>query len=173
MVTRQGLRSASLFTLLTRVKRFENVNGVNVHRVRVGKRNKSTASAHSMLLYPVSGLLKTIQLCREKNYDLINTHFAIPSGPLGVFMSKFFGIKHILSIHGADIHDPTRISPYEKRYYKRAIEFAVNNADIVVAQSNNTRDNVKSFYNIDNRIKLFLYHMNPMNLNIPLEKNLD
>jgi glycosyltransferase involved in cell wall biosynthesis len=127
---------------------------VNVHRVRVGRRNKSTASAHSMMMYPFSGFLKAFRLCIKNDYDLINTHFAIPSGPLGVMISKIFGIEHTLSIHGADIHDPTRKSPYQKWYYKKAVEYAINNSDNVVAQSTNTKSNANKYYDIDKDIEV-------------------
>jgi len=136
------------------LEQFEKIKGVNVHRVRVRRRDKSTASKHSMLLYPISGFLKASQLCRKKSYDLINTHFALPTGPLGVLVSKIFNIEHILSIHGADIHDPTRISPYEKWYYKKAVEFTINNSDNVVAQSANTKKNAEKYYNITRDINV-------------------
>lgn len=134
------------------LEKHEEIDGVTVHRVRVGRRKKSTASAHSMLMYPVSGFLKAFRLCRKNDYDLINTHFAIPSGPLGVIISKIFNIKNILSIHGADIHDPTRTSPHEKWYYKRAVEFSINKSDSVVAQSTNTKKNANKYYEINKDI---------------------
>lgn len=136
------------------LKRNEEIEGVNIHRVRVGRKNINTASARSMICYPITGFEKAFKLCLKRDYNLVNTHFAIPSGPLGVTISKMFDIEQTLSIHGADIHDPTRTSPHEKWYYKNAVEYSINNSDHVVAQSTNTKKNVNKYYNANNDINV-------------------
>jgi len=137
------------------LKRYEEVDGIKVHRVPVGRKKKDTASVKSMLAYPVSGLPKCIELCSKYDYDFINTHFAVPSGPLGVIISKLFGIKHILSIHGGDIYDPTKeTSPHRNGYLRKAVEFSINNSDRVVAQSTNTKKNANKYYEIDKDIQV-------------------
>lgn len=128
----------------------EQVSGINVHRVAVGRRDKSTASLHSMLAYPPAGLPRCAKLCAVHNYDLVNTHFAIPSGPLGVAVSKAFDLEHVLSIHGGDIHDPTKEwSPHNKWYLRKAVSFVINSADRVIAQSSDTKENAFRYYDID------------------------
>lgn len=132
----------------------ETIDGINVHRVRVGRRNKRSASAHSMLLYPITGAVYCMYLCLKREYDLINTHFAIPTGPVGFLISSLFDIPNILSLHGADIHDPTRTSPHEKWYFKKTVELVINNADYVVAQSSDTKENTNNFYSISKDISI-------------------
>lgn len=139
----------------SQLSQFEKVDGINVYRVRVFRKRKNTASIKSMLMYPVSGLKKCVELCLRNDYDSINTHFAVPSGPLGVVVSSMFGIKNILSIHGGDIFDPTKNnSPHRKEYLRKAVELSINNSDFVVAQSTNTRNNANKYYNLSKDIEI-------------------
>lgn len=80
-----------------------------VHRVPVlGRKNKANASMISLLSFPVCAYRKTVSLCKQNQYEFINTHFAVPTGPLGVRIAKKFKIPNILSLHGGDIYDPTK-----------------------------------------------------------------
>lgn len=127
----------------------ECIEGINVYRVRVGRRNKSTASLRSMLAYPLSGFQKCVRLCQQHDYDVINTHFAIPSGPLGAAISRIFNIRHVVSIHGGDIHDPTKeLSPHKKWYLRKVVSWILNDANRVIAQSSDTRTNALEYYEI-------------------------
>lgn len=130
-------------------RKHELIDGIQVYRVRVGRRNKNTASLHSMLAYPLAGFPQCIQLCRKNNYSVINSHFAIPTGPLGVAISKLFGINHVVSIHGGDIHDPTKeFSPHKKWYLRKIVSWVINSADSVIAQSTDTKGNALKYYDI-------------------------
>ena len=130
------------------LEKSEIVEGINVHRVRVlGRTGLQTATMISLLTYPIAGLIPGIRLCRTRKYELINTHFAVPSGPLGHALSRLFRIPNILSIHGGDIYDPSKkSSPHRHWYLRAAVRFFLNSADRVVAQSSNTRDNAVRFY---------------------------
>lgn len=134
----------------------ENVQGINVFRVKTfGRQEMATANNLSMLSFLALGFFKGLALCRKNKYDLINTHFVIPTGPLGFLLSKMFGIKHILSIHGGDIYDPSlKRSPHRHRFYRKAINFLLNRADLVIAQSSNTKDNAEKYYNPEKEIKI-------------------
>ena len=99
------------------LSRRETVDGVRVYRVPVlGRRNMDAAPMLSMLCYPPSGLPAGLALFARRRYDVINTHFAIPSGPLGAALSLLCRAPNVLSIHGGDIYDPTkRESPHRFR----------------------------------------------------------
>lgn len=136
--------------------RHEVVDGIHVYRVWVpGRRELATANMVSMASYLLSAFWKGVQLCRKHDYAFVNTHFVVPTGPLGWILSKLFGIKNILSIHGGDIYDPTKkLSPHQHWYYRVAIRFLLNNADRVVAQSTNTKQNAVEFYNPKRAIEI-------------------
>jgi L-malate glycosyltransferase len=127
---------------------YEEVKGIHVHRARiVFRKSRDVATFVSMLSYLVFGFFKGMRLCGIHRFDVINTHFAVPSGPLGYVLSKLFRIPNVLSLHGGDIYDPSKkISPHQHWFFKRAVRFILNRADRIVAQSSNTRDNAVAYY---------------------------
>lgn len=131
----------------------EFLDGVEVFRVKVlGRSSSERASFISMLSYLISGFFKGFALCWSQKISLINTHFVVPTGPLGVLLSKLYRIKNILSLHGGDIYDPSRSSqslsgsPHTKSFYRFAIPLIINLSDRVIAQSTNTRNNALKYY---------------------------
>src|SRR4051812_48885061 len=63
----------------------------NVKVVRVPvffRKTLATANFPSMAAYLPMGLWRGLQLGRKQRFDIINTHFAVPSGPLGDWLSK-------------------------------------------------------------------------------------
>jgi glycosyltransferase involved in cell wall biosynthesis len=145
-----------LTTGIKELPKYEVVDGIHVHRVHVmGRKELSTASMLSMLTYFPSSLIKGIGLCRKNNYDVINTHFVLPSGPTGLVLSKMFKIPLIMSVHGGDIYDPTKKwSPHRHIILRALIKWILNRSDKVTAQSNNTKNNTKKFYNTKKEIKI-------------------
>ncbi len=126
----------------------EVVDGITIHRVKVwGRKELPTATMLSMITFPLFAYTKAKELCQQHQYDFINTHFAVPTGPLGVWISKKFKIKNILSLHGGDIFDPTKkVSPHKKWYFRSVVNWVLHNSDVVVAQSSNTKENVDKYY---------------------------
>lgn len=137
-------------------KKEELVEGINVFRVKTfGRKELATATFFSMLSFLFFGFLKGIGLCRKNKYEFINTHFVIPTGPLGLILSKIFRTKNILSIHGGDIYDPSLSrSPHRSWCWRFVIKFLMNMADFIVAQSRNTKDNAEKFYKPRKNISL-------------------
>lgn len=132
----------------------EIINSVKVYRVPViGRKEKANATMISLLSFPVCAYRKTVELCKGKHYIFINTHFAVPTGPLGVKVSLKFGIPNILSIHGGDIYDPTKkFSPHKWWVFRACIKNVLNKSDFVIAQSNNTKLNAEKYYPNRNKI---------------------
>lgn len=138
------------------LKKEESINGVVIHRVPVmGRKNTANASMISLLLFPVCAYRKTIQLCRSHKYEFINTHFAVPTGPLGVHISKKFKTPNILSLHGGDIYDPTKkFSPHKWLIFRLCIKYVLNHSDYVIAQSGNTKENAQKYYHSKKTIQI-------------------
>jgi glycosyltransferase involved in cell wall biosynthesis len=129
----------------------EAVDGVQVHRVPVVARaDRATASVRSMLAYPLAGLPPGVRLLLRRPYGVINTHFAIPSGPLGVVLSAACRVPHVVSVHGGDLYDPTkRLSPHRCPPLRRVVRGVLASCQLVVAQSRDTAANVTAYYGTD------------------------
>jgi len=138
------------------LKKHEMVNGVEIFRVPVLFRNKmEVASSLSMLSYFPSSLFHALLNFNGRRYDVINTHFAVPSGPTGYLLSKVFGLPNVLTIHGGDIFDPSKsLSPHKTPALRNVVQFVVNYADRVVAQSNDTKANAYQYYLVKRHIDI-------------------
>jgi len=143
--------------------RNEIINGVEINRVPVLMRNKkNVASLQSMLSYVPSSALKVKSLLKSRKFDLIHTHFAIPSGPVGDYFSRAYGIPNVLSIYGGDIYDPSkRLSPHKTFGLKQIVSKMMNNADKVIAESNDIKNNAEKFYNINREIDIIPLGIKP------------
>lgn len=127
---------------------YERVQGINVYRVPIFfRKSRDAASFLSMFSYLPFGFFKGLRLCLKNRYDVINTHFAVPSGPLGYILGLIFRIPNVLSLHGGDIYDPSKkMSPHRSFFWRNVVRFIMNRADRIVAQSSNTRDNALKYY---------------------------
>lgn len=126
----------------------ETVGNVRIIRVPVYfRRRKSAANMPSMFMYLPMGISAGKKLLKKESFDVINTHFALPSGPVGNALSRFSGIPNVLSVHGGDLYDPSKFSSPHRHYLLRAwVRRLARNADAVVGQSSNTLQNLRDYY---------------------------
>jgi glycosyltransferase involved in cell wall biosynthesis len=138
------------------LENYEKVNGINVYRVNViGRKELSTATIPSMISFPFLAYKKARELCRKNKYSFINTHFAVPTGPLGIWISRKFSLPNVLSIYGGDIYDPSkRYSPHKKWYLKKVVEWVLSNSRYVVAESSDIKGNALKHYDIEKEINI-------------------
>jgi len=145
----------------------ETLNDVEIIRVfTLGRKDRATATFLSMVTYIFFGITHVLAHRRRyQDFDVANSHFSIPTGPLGVFVSKVLRVPHILTIIGGDIHDPTKKSSPHKSSIMRAINaFIINSADKVVAISSDTKRRAKEYYAIRKDIEIIHYGFIPVPL---------
>lgn len=123
-------------------------NGARIIRVPVlGRTKKSAGSLPSLLSYVPAAIKRGKALMRTERFDVINTHFAVPTGPVGDALARHARIPNILSVHGGDLYDPSKwMSPHRHWVLRRLIAKLLGRADRVVGQSSNTNANVGRFY---------------------------
>jgi glycosyltransferase involved in cell wall biosynthesis len=141
---------------------FEKVRGVDIHRVNViGRSSQATASLVSMLSYLPASLRVGQNLINEIQPDLINSHFAVPTGPSAVILARRNRIPHALCIHGGDIYDPSkRLSPHRTPVLRHAVSWVLRRVDRVLAQSKNTSDNARRIYGYEGEIAIIPHGLN-------------
>jgi len=135
---------------------YEINNNVEIHRVPVLMRNKQdTASLPSMISFVPSCISKARDLLKNYKFDVINTHFAIPSGPAGQFISNKSGIPNVLSIYGGDVYDPTKfLSPHKTIGLKQTVRKMLNTADRVISDSSDIERYAREYYGIKREIEV-------------------
>jgi glycosyltransferase involved in cell wall biosynthesis len=122
--------------------------GVRIVRAPVFyRRHEAVASLSSMLSFILTGLRTGKKLLSAHEYDVINTHFVLPSGPVGAGLARFAGIPNVLTLHGGDLYDPSKtLSPHQHLALRLWIRWLLRRSDIVVGQSKNTLDNMRRYY---------------------------
>ena len=117
-----------------------------------------------MLAYPPLAWREAFRLLRRDTFDVVNAHFAIPTGPASLPVARLAGLPHVLSIHGGDIYDPSkRLSPHRWTILRRVVSVVLSASNEVVAQSENTRANAYEYYSYDGEICLI-----PLGVRIPV-----
>ncbi|MBN1500077.1 MAG: glycosyltransferase family 4 protein [Spirochaetes bacterium] len=141
---------------------FEKSDNINIYRVRIlFRKSRDAATFISMASFVFFGFFKGISIIRKNRYDVMNTHFAVPTGPLGNILSKMFKIPNVLSLHGGDIYDPSKkLSPHKSPFFRKVVNNILRKADAIVAQSQNTRDNAVKYYDVNKEVKIIplAYH---------------
>ena len=142
---------------------YEYINGIHVHRVKIlFRKSRDAATFISMFSYLPAGFIRALSLFKKYKFDIINTHFVVPSGPLGYVLSKLFKIPNVLSLHGGDIYDPSKkFSPHRNRFFKFIVQYLLNKADTIIAQSSNTRNNALHYYKINKEIGIIPLAFHP------------
>lgn len=158
-LVRKGHEVVVLTTHFKGLKKEENQNGVQIFRVPVlGRTGYQTASMLSMFSWPITSILKGIQICFKNKFDLINTHFFSPTGPTGFVLSILFKIPNVIYGHGADIYDPNRINktPSGKgilsKLLKISLRIQAKFAKALLVQSSDTKMRLQALipeYEID------------------------
>lgn len=138
-------------------------DGVEVIRVPVlFRRRRATANFASMFAFLFSGLWRGIALMRERRYDVINTHFVLPTGPVGHLLSRFYGLPNVLSVHGGDLYDPSKkMSPHRHAPLRAAVRILIDGADVVVGQSIDTLRRVRDIYGMRRTVELIPLGISP------------
>lgn len=128
--------------------RQEVIEGVGLYREPVlGRKDLHTATIISMLAYPAVAIRRSLALGRRVRYDLVHTHFAIPSGPGGLALSRWWKIPNVLSVYGGDIYDPSKpYSPHRHPLLKRVVRRVLNQAALVIPESRDLCERTVQIY---------------------------
>ena len=126
----------------------EVIRDVEIIRSRTFFRRQTVAAnIPSMATFIVNGTINGRGLVRSRDFDVINTHFAIPTGPVGAWLSRFGNVPNVLSVHGGDLYDPSKwTSPHRHMVLRYVVRRVVQSADAVVGQSQNTNDNLRKYF---------------------------
>ena len=97
---------------------------------------------------------KLVEVVKKHKLDILHVHYAIPHAYAAymakqMLKEKGIDIKVVTTLHGTDI---TLVGSHPT--YKTAVEFSINNSDVVTAVSTSLKDDTLRLFNIDNDIKV-------------------
>ncbi len=130
--------------------------GVRVVRAPVFFRTQlAVANFPSMFAYLPMATWRGLGLMRSGAFDVINTHFVVPTGPVGQVLARLYKVPNVLSVHGGDLFDPSkRSSPHLHAWLRYPIRKLLAAADSIVGQSRDTVRHVDEIYGVHRPIKL-------------------
>jgi glycosyltransferase involved in cell wall biosynthesis len=128
---------------------------VRVLRVPVFfRRELAVANFPSMATYLPTGFMRGLRFGKN-DFDVINTHFVVPTGPLGHALGRWHGVPNVLSVHGGDLFDPSKgSSPHLHAPLRAAVRWMLRAADDVIGQSRDTVRHVSELYGVRRRVGL-------------------
>jgi glycosyltransferase involved in cell wall biosynthesis len=141
----------------------EVVDGLTVYRAPVlGRGDLATASLPSMLSFLPMGIARGRRVLQDRRYEILNTHFAIPSGPTGVALSKLSKTPHVLTVIGGDIYDPSkRLSPGRNPLLRAVVRRVLNSCAQVVAISEDIKRRARDDLSCRTPIEVIHYGLTP------------
>lgn len=126
--------------------------GIRVIRVPVLFRNNPTSASMLSLASYVPMAIKEGKKFKYNSYfDVINTHFVLPTGPVGHYLSGLYKIPNVLTLHGGDIYDPSKFnSPHRYIFLRVWIRRLLSRANAIVGNSHDTLNNMYRYYDAHN-----------------------
>jgi N-acetyl-alpha-D-glucosaminyl L-malate synthase BshA len=97
---------------------------------------------------------KMVEVVEKHELEVLHVHYAIPHA-YAAFMAKQMlkekgiSVKVVTTLHGTDI---TLVGSHPT--YKTAVEFSINNSDVVTAVSNNLKQTTNQLFNIKKEIQV-------------------
>lgn len=97
---------------------------------------------------------KLVEVVEKYELDILHVHYAIPHAYAAYMSKQMLGQKGIhipivTTLHGTDI---TLVGSHP--FYKAAVEFSINNSDVVTAVSESLRTDTLNLFTIYNKIKV-------------------
>lgn len=104
--------------------------------------------------YELALSTKLVEIVRKHKLEILHVHYAIPhayAAHMAKMMLKEKGleIKVVTTLHGTDI---TLVGSHPS--YKTAVEFSINNSDVVTAVSNSLKQDTLKLFKIRNEVKV-------------------
>lgn len=126
----------------------ETINGVKIYRVPVlGRTDLPTATLVSLITFFPAAFIYGLFLVPKLRPQVINAHFAVPSGLPAAFLAKIYRIPFVLTLIGGDIYDPSKgISPHRHAIMRMTIRRIMRCADRLTAISHDTKERAIRYY---------------------------
>jgi glycosyltransferase involved in cell wall biosynthesis len=136
---------------------------LRIFRCKVWLRTATAvASLISLFAFYPAGVRLGRQLIRRYSYDVVNTWFAIPSGPTGVHVARYGELPHVLTIIGGDIYDPSKwYSPHRNPVLGGVVRSVLNSADRTTAISTDIAQRARQLYGFQRPIDVIPLGVNP------------
>ncbi len=138
---------------------FEESNGVTIYRVPVVMRTSTAAATFpSMASFMIRGWLGGKRILGRDKFEIVNTHFALPTGPIGVRIARQAGVPNVLTVHGGDAYDPSKFtSPHRHAVLRSIVRGVIKASFCTIVNSHDTASNVRRYYDSAADVRVLPY----------------
>lgn len=121
---------------------------IDIYRVEVGKEEMHHWTQLEIIRYMWKGLLKSFELKRKNNYDVVHAWFGFPCG----LMAKMLRIPYIVSLRGSDV--PGYNERFSTQYIvlRPIVRSVWRSAEKVIPNSKSLRDLAKETLEIEMKV---------------------
>lgn len=123
----------------------EIVDGVRVIRVRAFRKQEAKSTLVEMLSYLISAFMKAGSLAKKESFDICQVFFGIPSGPVGLWLKKRYGIPYVIRLGGGDIPGAQKRYSFIYKLIGKPLGKIWDEAGAVVANSEGLLNRAKKF----------------------------
>ena len=129
---------------------FENVDWINVYRVKCLRTKKQVCHPWEQATYLYSWYKKAKELLKTKKYDICHAHFIIPTWVIALKLKKEFNIPYIITAHGSDViwYNPRFSFLY--KFLKKPWNNILENSKKIISPSKYLKEKIE---NINPKIK--------------------
>jgi len=117
-------------------KKYEVIEGINIYRVSCLRKKIEVCQTYEMATYLFSAFFTIRKLLKRKKYDLIHSHFIIPTGVLAYIFNKTQKIPYVITSHGSDIPNYNKDRFYNIHIFIKPFwKSIVKNASAIITSS--------------------------------------
>ncbi len=153
MVLTSHLKGQARREILSCSENDAELHGIEVVRVLSGRHKAFQATLMDMTGYIISGLWAGLRLVPQWKPDVMQVHFAVPTGPTGWALSRLFRVPYVLTAHLGDV--PGGVPEKTRKWFRWLLPFTRpiwRDAAQVVAVSEYTRQLALHHYPVDIRV---------------------
>lgn len=124
-------------------------SGIHFHQVQIEEYSLFQYQPYELALSS-----KMVQVAEQYKLDILHVHYAIPHAYAAhmakqMLLEKGIDIKVVTTLHGTDI---TLVGSHPT--YKTAVEFSINNSDVVTTVSNSLKEDTYRLFDIKKEIEV-------------------
>lgn len=102
-LVRRGHQVRVLTSLAAGLPARETIEGVDIRRVYAGRRALDHCTVPQMAAYVATNSLPALREIRAFRPDVVHTHFAVPSGAVAWFATRFGSTPYVVTAHLGDV----------------------------------------------------------------------
>lgn len=124
----------------------EFINGARIIRVKAKRSHREYCNLYEMGSYLLQAMKAVGKLEQKEKFDICHIFFGIPSGPIGFWLKKKYGVPYVIRFGGGDIPGFQKRFKWIYKLLSPFIKVLWNNADALVSNSIELKRFAQNFY---------------------------